>query len=111
MTGPSFMDLPDPPEPIRRRAAPGIRTVRVTLPDGKQATRRTNRPYKYALAVHVTDDPILGDHWKVQTWLTREAAITSAIRTANDAGHSETQALDVIDDQDPNDPNARRLHP
>lgn len=77
---------------------PNDQTIRVTLPDGKEATRRTNRPFHYAVAVHVEDDPILGDHWRVLTWT---QTVGGADKVVQDRGSefSGTRILPVTDNR------------
>jgi len=83
----------------RRRERVRTKTYQVTLPDGKTATRSTSRPCQVALAVHVTSDPVLGDYWTVFTWLVRSTALPAAIKNANRAGYTETQSLEVEEEE------------
>jgi len=65
------------------------RTVRVTLPDNKIATKHTSKDYAYVLAV---DTP---DGWKPFRWVIREHDLPKVIAAANDAGFNHTQTLNV----------------
>lgn len=78
---------------IARRASRGV-DLGVTLPDGRRVTRRTTRPYQYAVAVHVPNDELESAHWEIFRWLTNDRALAEAIADAA-ATYTETQTLDV----------------